>query len=189
MDWKLVSLGGVLALMGGFWAGQVWSKRRAQFAPCVQTTQHKGAVMQSSHAVLPTIAKAVLPVWIRQIDAARQHSEKSVADLLDSFALISQQVDMLIAAASLGEAGSSLQNELERVAVSLQSHDRLSQILNAVTDDIQKLVLCVNGDSDEGLQSPEDWLQRLEASYTMEEMNATHHEREPGKQSSGVQYF
>jgi len=73
--------------------------------------------------------------------------------------------------------------------MSLQSQDRLSQMLTAVTEDMQRLVLWLNGADDPAALHPLQWLERLEASYTMEEMKASHHNLVAVQQSSGVQFF
>jgi methyl-accepting chemotaxis protein len=52
------------------------------------------AVAQTASA--PLVGE-VLPVWRRQIDSARQHSEDSVGNILASFGAISQRLDQAIA--------------------------------------------------------------------------------------------
>ena len=62
-------------------------------------------------------------------------------------------------------------------------------MLNLVTDDMQKLVMWLNGAEDSTAHHPVKWLERLEASYTMEEMKASHHNLVAVEKSAGVQFF
>ena len=62
-------------------------------------------------------------------------------------------------------------------------------MLNLVIDDMQKLVMWLNGAEDAAAHHPVKWLERLEASYTMEEMKASHHNLVSVEKSSGVQFF
>ena len=120
----------------------------------------------------------VLPIWMRQIDAAKLHSQAGIEAMLESFATVSLQID-----------DSALHDELEKMAMGLQSQDRVSQMLTAVTDDMQRLVQWLNGAQDPAAADPSQWLARLEASYPMEDMNARHHNQVVVEKASGVQFF
>lgn len=124
------------------------------------------------------LPQRVLPIWMRQIDAARLHSQAGIEAMLESFATVSLQVD-----------DPALHDELEKMALGLQSQDRVSQMLTAVTDDMQRLVQCLNGAQDPAAADPSQWLARLEASYPMEDMNARHHDQAVVEKASGVQFF
>lgn len=93
------------------------------------------------------------------------------------------------ASRALRDSSQAVQDEMEKISMSLQSQDRLSQMLNLVTDDMQKLVMWLNGAEDAAAHHPVKWLERLEASYTMEEMKASHHNLVSVQKSSGVQFF
>ncbi len=93
------------------------------------------------------------------------------------------------ASRALRDSSQAVQDEMEKISMSLQSQDRLSQMLNLVTDDMQKLVMWLNGAEDAAAHHPVKWLERLEASYTMEEMKASHHNLVSVEKSSGVQFF
>lgn len=93
------------------------------------------------------------------------------------------------ASRALRDSSQAVQDEMEKISMSLQSQDRLSQMLNLVTDDMQKLVMWLNGAEDVAAHHPVKWLERLEASYTMEEMKASHHNLVSVEKSSGVQFF
>lgn len=93
------------------------------------------------------------------------------------------------ASRALRDSSQAVQDEMEKISMSLQSQDRLSQMLNLVTDDMQKLVMWLNGAEDAAAHYPVKWLERLEASYTMEEMKASHHNLVSVEKSSGVQFF
>ena len=58
--------------------------------------------------------------------------------------------------------------DIERVFVGLQSQDRLSQMLQSVTDDMNRYSDWLHGAEDPAAQHPSAWLARLEETYTME---------------------
>ncbi|HET8871745.1 MAG TPA: hypothetical protein VFM48_14955, partial [Aquabacterium sp.] len=119
-------------------------------------------------------------------ETARLYAENSMGELLSGFAMLSEHLDAL---ASSPESGRSVQGELEGISVHLQSQDRVAQMLHAVTDDMQRMTSYLNGRDDPAARVPQQWLHRLEASYTMEDMKATHHNQEVVAPPSGVQYF
>ena len=104
-------------------------------------------------------------------------------------ALLGSVAEATRASRALRDSSRMVQDELEKISVSLQSQDRLSQMLTSVTDDIQRMVLWMNGAEDSAAAHPHQWLGRLEASYTMEEMKASHHNLVAVEKTSGVQFF
>ncbi len=120
-------------------------------------------------------------------DELLRQSEQNALAVLS--ALMGSVSDASRASRALRDSSRAVQDEMEKIAVSLQSQDRLSQMLTAVTDDMQRLVLWLNGAEDPAALHPLQWLERLEASYTMEEMKASHHNLVAVEKSSGVQFF
>ena len=104
-------------------------------------------------------------------------------------ALLGSVAEATRASRALRDSSRMVQDELEKISVSLQSQDRLSQMLTSVGDDIQRMVVWVNGADDAVANHPHQGLGRLEASYTMEEMKASHHNLVAVDKTSGVQFF
>lgn len=105
-------------------------------------------------------------------------------------ALIGSVASASSASRALRDSSKAVQDELENISVSLQSQDRLSQMLTAVTNDMQRMEEWLSGAEDAAALHPVKWLERLESSYTMEEMKASHHNLVMvDKESSGVQFF
>lgn len=90
---------------------------------------------------------------------------------------------------TLHEAGHQVQQEVEQILVNLQAQDRLSQMLVSVTDDMQRLQRWLEGEPDEAAQSANRWLDRLETTYTMEDMRSSHHATAKVDSSSEVEFF
>ena len=90
---------------------------------------------------------------------------------------------------TLHDAGHQVQQEVEQILVNLQSQDRLSQMLISVTDDMQRLTHWLEGEPDEAAVSANRWLDRLEASYTMEDMRSSHHATAKVEVKSEVEFF
>lgn len=86
-------------------------------------------------------------------------------------------------------ASLEVQGDLEKIMVSLQSHDRLNQMLTSVTDDISRYVGWLHGNPDDLAERPQDWLARLESSYTMEELRSAHHGNKTIEQAASVEFF
>lgn len=104
-------------------------------------------------------------------------------------ALLGSTGEYLRTTVALQQSSRAVQRDLERILVSLQSQDRLSQMLTAVTDDMQRLSGWIEGDADALAASPTRWLERLEQSYTMEEQRTTHHDGVKVEQTRGVEFF
>lgn len=90
---------------------------------------------------------------------------------------------------TLHEAGNQVQQEVEQILVNLQAQDRLSQMLISVTDDMQRLQHWLEGGPDEASQSANRWLDRLESTYTMEDMRSSHHATAKVESKSEVEFF
>ncbi|MBQ0934597.1 methyl-accepting chemotaxis protein [Ideonella paludis] len=114
---------------------------------------------------------------------AEQNARHLVGGLLASISDVSR------AQRTLREAGTQVQSEMERILVSLQSQDRMSQMLVSVTDDMTRLQDWLEGGEDEAASSIPRWLDRLEASYTMEDLRSSHHETAQVNKASSVEFF
>lgn len=89
----------------------------------------------------------------------------------------------------LRAAGRRIHGDLEQIFVGLQSQDRLSQMLDSVTTDMTRFNGWLHGGDDPAAAQPMEWLARLEASYTMEEMRSSHHGHVVVDQANGVEFF
>jgi len=89
----------------------------------------------------------------------------------------------------LQEASQQVQNHVERILVGLQSQDRLSQMLISVTDDMQRMQQWLEGAPDDMSASAAKWLERLESTYTMEEMRSTLHDTAVVAPTAEIEFF
>lgn len=123
-------------------------------------------------------------------------SENSIAQVLNQFRSTSENI--LQSAQVLEEESSAVQSSVEEVLVNLQFQDRVSQILNHVTDDMQKLVALIhdqekrlrNGESVD-LVNSQEWLNAIQKTYTTLEQVDVHsgssHTKKPGE--SQITFF
>ena len=114
---------------------------------------------------------------------AQQAARAVVLGLLQTLGQVTR------ASRELRMAGQQVQSDLEKIMVSLQSQDRLSQMLGSVTDDMARYSAWLQGAVDPQAATPTLWLERLEASYTMEELRSSHHGTAAVEQSSTVEFF
>lgn len=89
----------------------------------------------------------------------------------------------------LQEAGAAVRNEFEQVLMNFQMQDRLSQMLTCVTDDINRLHDWLQQGGDLGASQANEWLARLDASYTMEEQRSEHHGNSSIQRETSVEFF
>ncbi|NBD20398.1 hypothetical protein GTZ97_06895 [Aquabacterium fontiphilum] len=89
----------------------------------------------------------------------------------------------------LQAAGVAVQDEVERVLMNFQSQDRLSQMLNCVTDDMSRMHDWMAQQGDLGPAQIDGWLERLDASYTMEEQRSEHHGNTAIQRETAVEFF
>lgn len=93
-DWPAAALG---------WALACWVAWRAQQAELAETRArlaqpHDGADA-ASDGEITRLSLQIAPVWRRNLDAARAHSERSMTQLLESFAGVSSQLDQALSIA------------------------------------------------------------------------------------------
>lgn len=76
----------------------------------------------------------------------------------------------------LRQTNAGVRGEIERLYVNLQYQDRVSQILEHVRRDVEKLgaVLSEQRGGSEAPFNPQDWLEQMKSSYAMEEQRASH---------------
>jgi methyl-accepting chemotaxis protein len=89
----------------------------------------------------------------------------------------------------LQEAGAAVHAEFERVLMNFQAQDRLSQMLNCVTEDIDRLSQWLQQGGDLSAAQAGDWLARLDASYTMEEQRAEQHGHTSIQREAAIEFF
>jgi methyl-accepting chemotaxis protein len=104
-------------------------------------------------------------------------------------ALVGSMAEVSSSSRTLREAGRQVQSDIEQILVGLQSQDRLNQMLSSVSEDMARLDAWLNGADDEAARQPTQWLQRLEDSYTMEEMRTSHHGTVAIDRQAGVEFF
>jgi methyl-accepting chemotaxis protein len=104
-------------------------------------------------------------------------------------ALMSSLGDSARNSRTLRDAGRQAQTDIDNILMSLQAQDRLSQMLQSVTEDMARMERWLKGEPDEAAQSPSAWLGRLESSYTMEDMRSAHHGTSQIEQQAAVEFF
>ncbi|MCX7218968.1 MAG: methyl-accepting chemotaxis protein [Burkholderiales bacterium] len=84
--------------------------------------------------------------------------------------------DVLAHVESMGDSaeqmrhyGKIIRGDVENLLVSLQFQDRISQILDVVSTDINKLQMSVAQIDNEQLPSSEEWIESLQSTYTMQD--------------------
>ncbi len=90
---------------------------------------------------------------------------------------------------TLRETGRQVQSDIERIMMGLQSQDRLSQMLVAVCEDMQRMNEWFSGSDDPNAEMPAMWLERLEEQYTMEEQRSSHHNTVSVDRTASVEFF
>jgi methyl-accepting chemotaxis protein len=93
------------------------------------------------------------------------------------------------ASRELHDTGRQVQGDIDQILMSLQSHDRFTQMLGSISEDIERLTRWIGGEQDPQADNPARWLERLEQSYTMEEMRSAHHGVASVDRQAGVEFF
>jgi methyl-accepting chemotaxis protein len=104
-------------------------------------------------------------------------------------AMVGSLADASLATRALREASRQVQSDIEDILMGLQSQDRLNQMLACVTDDMERMTRWFHGGDDPAAKVPSAWLDRLEASYTMEEMRTAHHGTVAVDRQAAVEFF
>jgi methyl-accepting chemotaxis protein len=150
-------------------AGQQIGRRVSEMQACVQALQRR-------HAGVDTDDDEI----VRRIE---EESRAAVRAVLGSVA------DFTRSSRNLRETGQVVQTELDNMSVSLQSQDRLSQMLTSATDDMGRYMRWLGGEDDPAAAAPNLWLERLESSYTMEDMRSSHHGTVKVERAPAVEFF
>ncbi|WP_205609791.1 methyl-accepting chemotaxis protein [Noviherbaspirillum galbum] len=113
------------------------------------------------------------------LEAADRASEKDRSSLANSGNVVR---DVLSHVEVLGDSaenmrhhGSVIRNDVENLLITLQYQDRVSQILSAVSNDMEKLQQTLDGNAIPDLPDSDQWLQELQGSYTMRDQFMNHH--------------
>lgn len=114
---------------------------------------------------------------------AEQAARQVVVGVLDSLAAVTR------ASRELRLAGHQVKSDIDKIFVSLQSQDRTSQMLGSVIDDMKRYGNWLHGEDDPAAANPADWLERLDKSYTMEDLRSSHLGVATVQQSSSIEYF
>lgn len=104
-------------------------------------------------------------------------------------ALLGSLSDVYRSSRTLRDASQQVRGDLERIFMGLQSQDRLSQMLTAVGQDMERFSAWAHGKPDEAAATPGQWLERLEASYPMEEMRSAHYDTKVVEKAAAVEFF
>ena len=114
---------------------------------------------------------------------AEQSARRVVRALIGSLAEVGQ------ASNHLRDTGRQVQADIEKILMGLQSQDRLNQMLMSVEEDMDRLGQWLKGVDAPAAASPALWLERLENSYTMEEMRTAHHGTVSVDRQASVEFF
>jgi hypothetical protein len=110
--------------------------------------------------------QAVLPIWQRHLSLVRQQTHEGADALVRSLGDLAMRLD----ATDLQDpSAQALRSGIDAMAMSLQFEDRVCQILSVVGNDIQRLHSALA--NNQPLPSQADWLNALQAYYTMHEQN------------------
>jgi len=94
-------------------------------------------------------------------------------------------------AQQMREHGNVIRNSVEELLVNLQFQDRVSQILEVVSKDMQKMEASVSWANDSELPTTRQWLEALQATYTMQD-EFLHHGKDdpvPAAEESEITFF
>jgi methyl-accepting chemotaxis protein len=114
---------------------------------------------------------------------AEQSARRVVRALIGSLSEVGQ------ASNHLRDTSRQVQADIEKILMGLQSQDRLNQMLISVEEDMDRLSQWFKGVDDPAAVSPAQWLERLENSYTMEEMRTAHHGTVSVDRQASVEFF
>lgn len=104
-------------------------------------------------------------------------------------ALMSAVGASLTTSGSVRDASAALRSHLDEAFVHFQFGDRVSQMLAIVGNDMNNFVDWVRRNPAATVDDANEWLRRLEASYTMEEQRSEHHGNVHVDRSSEVEFF
>lgn len=115
-----------------------------------------------------------------QADAS---ARRAIGGLLDCVGQVSRS------SRGLREAGSEVRAEVERVLMGFQAQDRFNQMLGNICEDMERLQHWLLQQGDLSANQAAVWLERLEASYTMEAQRTQHHGQRQIEREAQVEFF
>ena len=148
----------------------------AQIERVVSRLDHALAPVRPRGAISDTTAEALR----QELDLGARQALNGLLGAMGG--AVRSAGDVQAAAATLGQ-------QLEASLVHFQFGDRLSQMLDAVAQDMQNFARWVAAHPDATPRDAADWLAKLEASYTMEEQRAQHHGQVHSNRGSGIEFF
>jgi methyl-accepting chemotaxis protein len=86
--------------------------------------------------------------------------------------------ELSVGSQTMLESGNELRSRIEDLIVSLQFHDRISQVIGVVNQDMQRLKQLIEGGTT--LPKPEAWLTELKRNYTMKDQRDAHRANDDG---------
>lgn len=98
-------------------------------------------------------------------------------------------LDLASSSQALSNVREQIQANVDQIFLALQNEDRLSQILQHITQDIQRMEEALQRRDNSDVMSPANWLARLKQTYTTAEEHATHDGRPITTLDSSVDFF
>lgn len=103
--------------------------------------------------------------------------------------LLSEMGQALQASGELREISMQLRDDLEKIFMGFQFQDRLSQMLDALRNDMARFSGWAASDGTASAADVRRWLEDLERSYTMEEQRTQHHDTVQIERQASVEFF
>ncbi len=98
-------------------------------------------------------------------------------------------LDLASSSQALANVRQQVQANVDQIFLALQNEDRLSQILQHITQDMQRMEEALHrGDASDDML-PENWLAKLKRTYTTAEEHAIHEGRAVTTLDSSVDFF
>jgi methyl-accepting chemotaxis protein len=147
-----------------------------------------------SHAIAATLQAS--RQFAKQDEALVNNSSEVIGRFISRFDQTANQ--LAEGSANLRQEGLVISNEVSEVLVALQFQDRVSQVLNHVTNDLNKLrnnIIDSDRQSENGAPAtPVDavqWLEELSETYTVPEQHIVHSGKQPtgSASSSEITFF
>ena len=91
---------------------------------------------------------------------------------------------------ALQECSEALSSQMEEAFTHFQFGDRVAQMMQIVTEDMERLVTWTQGNPPPPTAADiQEWVTRLEANYTMDEQRSQHHDAQTVDRSGVVEFF
>ena len=109
------------------------------------------------------------------VQEANEHDKQAIAlssnlvgDVLHHVRILGDSAD------SMREHGLVVRTEVEKLLMAMQFQDRVSQVLQSVIDDMERLLQQLRDGDSAAMPDPHEWLQKLRGTYSMEEQHLAH---------------